>query len=243
MGAHIKWITASYTGDDFPSIKFSLTLSKFEAFIYSAPNTYTLIFGRYHRTYMIMGRMRWWYAIPLLLIMSVDAVSHAIRALFYQNAQMLMLECSVECVHLNCKNIKIILHWFNAIDDSHKKWHLSKHYCFITSKAQKFRENGMAAKRWVSERQWMNASKNIAMNVSTNDSCRSCTKYKQCPINCYWMVNWIFEPRELVMPRINICRKAFWAQSFALELWIKTEIMVHIRNMNIGFEIWNVNMA
>lgn len=159
------------------------------------------------------------------------------------NAQMLMLECSVECVHLNCKNIKIILHWFNAIDDSHKKWHLSKHYCFITSKAQKFRENGMAAKRWVSERQWMNASKNIAMNVSTNDSCRSCTKYKQCLINCYWMVNWIFEPRELVMPRINICRKAFWAQSFALELWIKTEIMVHIRNMNIGFEIWNVNMA
>lgn len=94
-----------------------------------------------------------------------------------------------------------------------------------------------------SERQWINASKNIAMNVSTNDSCRSCTKYKQCLINCYWMVNWIFEPRELVMPRINICRKAFWAQSFALELWIKTEIMVHIRNMNIGFEIRNINMV
>lgn len=82
------------------------------------------------------------------------------------NPQMLMLECSVECVHLNCKNIKIILHWFNAIDDSHKKWHLSKHYCFITSKAQKSRENGMETKRW--ERTSMNECQQKYCNECVN---------------------------------------------------------------------------
>lgn len=205
MGAHIKWITASYTGDDFPSIKFSLTLSKFEAFIYSAPNTYTLIFGRYHRTYMIMGRMRWWYAIPLLLILSVDAVSHAIRVLFYQNAQ--MLKCSnahARMLGWMC-TFELQKHQNYSTLIQRNRWQ-SQEMAFEQTLLFHYVQSAKISRKWNggikggSERQWINASKNIAMNVSTNDSCRSCTKYKQCLINCYWMVNWIFKPRELVMP-------------------------------------------
>lgn len=153
---HIKWITASHTGvddDDFPSITFSLTISNKRSFTPLGIRTYV------HLDFWSISLLRIWLwaasggditatiHIQCCCTNAVcqEATSHAIRALFYQT------RAHLECVHLNCKNIKII-HWFNAIDErSHKKWQLSKYYCFNTQirKRKRFRSDiDKTGKRW-----------------------------------------------------------------------------------------------
>lgn len=77
---------------------------------------------------------------------------------------------------------------------------------------------------WVSEWEEKKCLEKHATNVSTeNDSCRSCTIYKQRIINCYWMVNWIFVNHvNIPVPR-KICAANHFHCIAHFCLWIISE--------------------